>query len=90
MITCSQILKTEGNGYCDCGDKEAFYKNPYCDNHMPNNESIRQTGNDSIETSIEKLPRDLVERFSNVIRCVFEYIVQAISGDLKYKFSSYL
>ena len=52
---------------------------------MPKNESEIHMEGDPIETTIKRLPRDLVERCSNAIRCVFEYIVQVISGDIEYK-----
>jgi len=41
-----KILKTEGNGYCDCGDIDAWKSHPHCDKHTAA-ESSSETDEDN-------------------------------------------
>ena len=74
-----QIITSDGNGYCDCGDLDAWKQYPHCDKHKPT-----QTNSDkqfSVDNTINKLPADLIERIESVIHIVFDYILQVISLD---------
>lgn len=74
-----KILKTEGNGYCDCGDIDAWKNHPACEKHTS---EAPANQDDSIETIINKLPTDLVDRFTKLIKCVLNYLIEILSiGD---------
>ena len=70
-------MKTEGNGYCDCGDIDAWKQHAACEKHTTEFNSDNQE--DSIESVINKLPSDLIDRFSKLIKCVLAYIVEVLS-----------
>ncbi len=73
-----KILKTEGNGYCDCGDIDAWKSHPHCDNHAPTESSTNQDENNP-DLVINKLPTDLIDRFTKLIKCVLFYLVEILS-----------
>ena len=73
-----KILKTEGNGYCDCGDIDAWKNHPYCDKHTAA-QSSTEHDEDNTDIVINKLPVDLIDRFTKLITCVLSYLVKILS-----------
>ncbi len=71
-----KILKTEGNGYCDCGDLDAWKNHPACEKHTSDTHTKQE---DSIEAIINKLPNDLIDRFSKLMKCVLNYLIEILS-----------
>lgn len=68
-----------GGGCCDCGDKEAWKKAPYCSMHLPTIENQDEVNN--------SLPVDLAERARIVYEAVLQYaynlLTLEISADLR-------
>lgn len=65
---------SSGGGCCDCGDLEAWKKDPCCEIHMAGTQSKESRGN--------KLPGDIAERAVVAFEAVLEYCYELLT--LKY------
>lgn len=81
-----KMSTSNGGGYCDCGDVEAWKKHAYCATHILGTQS---EGCDPLS----KVPADIQERarhvFSNVLKFAYELLTldtfMKLPGDLQYK-----
>ncbi|XP_075234618.1 ubr1 ubiquitin ligase [Lycorma delicatula] len=64
---------SSGGGCCDCGDTEAWKKEPYCDIHVVGLQKRNDSGN--------VLPEDLGERACITFSCVLRYAYQLLTID---------
>lgn len=75
-------MTSGGGGYCDCGDPEAWKQYPCCELHTPatrpNNDF--ETAN-SFESLIEKLPKDLAQRATELFQFLMEYVLEILCGN---------
>lgn len=60
-----------GGGCCDCGDTEAWKKEPFCKIHL--------VGIESKDTPSNKLPEDMAERARITFRAVLKYCYDLLS-----------
>jgi E3 ubiquitin-protein ligase UBR2 len=70
-----KMMTSAGGGYCDCGDPEAWKHDPYCDLHMPKENSNETTGEDYLN----KLPTDLIQRATELFSYLLEYLFEVLS-----------
>lgn len=66
-----------GSGYCDCGDPEAWKRDPYCVNHKPVDASSEGTDNGSVF----KLPEMDERRIYAFVASLLQYAVELICWD---------
>ncbi|CAL7936397.1 unnamed protein product [Xylocopa violacea] len=66
---------SSGGGFCDCGDIEAWKKEPFCNTHLAGIQAKESRGN--------KLPGDIAERTVVVFEAVLRYCQTMLS--LEYK-----
>jgi hypothetical protein len=69
------MMTSNGGGYCDCGDPEAWKQFPNCELHMPKSSGMEQTS----ESYIAKLPSDLSSRAKKLFKYLFEYIHEILT-----------
>ncbi|EFN77425.1 E3 ubiquitin-protein ligase UBR2 [Harpegnathos saltator] len=60
-----------GGGCCDCGDTEAWKRDPFCEIHMVGTQSKESRGN--------KLPGDIAERAVMVFEAILEYCYELLT-----------
>ncbi|CAD5207002.1 unnamed protein product [Bursaphelenchus okinawaensis] len=65
---------TSGNGYCDCGDPEAFLNDPVCKLHLPSQEE-----KDNLD---KQLPKDLHTRLHSLVLICLKFIVEVLMADV--------
>ncbi|CAL4120871.1 unnamed protein product [Meganyctiphanes norvegica] len=68
-----KISTSSGGGYCDCGDKEAWKNDVFCDIH------IKGQMVDSPQNPLEKIQPDLVERVQIIFDCILLYAKQLLT-----------
>ncbi|XP_031694990.1 E3 ubiquitin-protein ligase UBR2-like [Anarrhichthys ocellatus] len=68
------MTTSEGGGFCDCGDAEAWKKGSYCQKHKPNNK-------DSEEDPVSVLPADMVARSFSIFSILLKYAVDMLTWD---------
>ncbi|XP_074111177.1 ubr1 ubiquitin ligase [Cotesia typhae] len=68
-----KIGTSHGGGCCDCGDIEAWKKDPFCNIHL--------AGLKYKESSENKLPEDIVERATATFEAVLKYCYELLSLD---------
>lgn len=66
-----KMSMSNGGGYCDCGDKEAWKAHPFCRLHLL--AKNQGDGSDSGETVLDRLPTDIVERLRLVMQVTLQY-----------------
>ncbi|CAG0883513.1 unnamed protein product [Cyprideis torosa] len=76
-----KMSTSQGSGYCDCGDIEAWKSAPYCLRHIPGS-TTGMTG--SVETgqgsaSIERLPADVAARARIMFNWVIKYALHLLT-----------
>ncbi|XP_076276967.1 ubr1 ubiquitin ligase [Lasioglossum baleicum] len=62
---------SSGGGCCDCGDTEAWKKEPFCNIHLAGNQAKESCGN--------KLPGDVAERAVVTFEAVLRYCYEMLS-----------
>lgn len=74
-------MTSGGGGYCDCGDPEAWKQYPSCDLHksIKRNNDFESSG--SFEAYIEKLPKDLSQRATELFQFLLEYVFEILGAD---------
>ncbi|XP_043259405.1 E3 ubiquitin-protein ligase UBR2 [Colletes gigas] len=69
---------SSGGGFCDCGDTEAWKREPFCNIHLAGSEAKESRGN--------KLPEDITKRavvtFTAVLRYCYEMLTLEHSSSL--------
>jgi len=70
-----RMSTSEGGGYCDCGDGEAWTSSPCCSLHTPGTEEGR-----SAEQVLASMPADLVARAKDVMYNVCRYAFDVITN----------
>lgn len=64
---------TEGNGYCDCGDAEAFLNDPVCKLHKASDE----------EKNMDKqLPKALHMKLHSLVLIAIKFCVDVLNAGL--------
>ncbi|XP_034933670.1 E3 ubiquitin-protein ligase UBR2 [Chelonus insularis] len=66
-----KIATSGGGGCCDCGDPEAWKRDPFCNIHL--------AGIQSKESSSNKLPEDIAERATATFEAVLKYCYELLS-----------
>lgn len=66
-----KIATSSGGGCCDCGDPEAWKKDPFCNIHLAGIQSKESSGN--------KLPEDIAERATATFEAVLKYCYELLS-----------
>lgn len=81
-----KIITSDGNGYCDCGDLDAWKQFAHCDKHNSSSLSSSSKQSDnlnkigcSVNYTIQKLSSDLIQRIEFIVKIVFDYILEIIS-----------
>jgi len=69
-----RMSTSEGGGYCDCGDAEAFTLYPSCSLHQQ-----KEGSSASAEEVLSKFPADLRERAKDVLYNVCKYCIDIVS-----------
>ena len=54
-----KISTSSGGGYCDCGDREAWKTDVFCDIHVKG-QMVQQSQN-----PLQKIPQDMVRKYNN-------------------------
>ncbi|KAK4308495.1 hypothetical protein Pmani_019811 [Petrolisthes manimaculis] len=68
-----KISTSSGGGYCDCGDREAWKADVFCDVHVKG-QNAQQSQN-----PLEKIPSDLVERVHVIFDCILSYAKELLT-----------
>ncbi len=68
-----KISSSEGGGFCDCGDPEAWKSHPSCSIHSV--AEVKQRDGSEI---IAKMPEDLVKRITFMIQSCLDYCVEIL------------
>ncbi|XP_071525838.1 LOW QUALITY PROTEIN: E3 ubiquitin-protein ligase UBR2 [Panulirus ornatus] len=71
-----KISTSSGGGYCDCGDKEAWKSDVFCDIHVKG-QMVQQSQN-----PLEKLPPDLTERIHLIFECILPYAKELLTYEV--------
>ena len=71
-------MTSGGGGYCDCGDPEAWKSHPSCELHMPK-VAAPKSSDDSVESYVSKLPKDLEDRAVQLFTFLLDYIFEMLS-----------
>ena len=82
-LQCSVFLRIQGNGFCDCGDPEAFLQHHLCRIHeeaSKNEVSAREV--------LESFPNDLRIRTKELFRIILQYII-SMTATRKSKFDEW-
>lgn len=66
-----KIATSSGGGCCDCGDPEAWKKDPFCNIHLAGIQAKESLGN--------KLPEDIAERATATFEAVLKYCYELLS-----------
>lgn len=91
-----KMATSGGGGYCDCGDKEAWKSDPFCDIHIRgsakvgddlaslrrNHVSSLQSESDADYSAVDKLPKQLAARADIVMRTVLSYCFEVLTWEL--------
>ncbi len=86
-------MTSGGGGYCDCGDPEAWKKQPNCSLHMPKTESAPSSSmlNSSDQPTFDnKLPKDMSQRATELFSYILEYVLEILSIENKKELPDYL
>ena len=70
-----RIISSDGGGYCDCGDQEAFNPHPACSRHA---QPAGQGGRDSASV-LHTFPPDLRHRSTHTLYHVAKYCIQVVA-----------
>jgi E3 ubiquitin-protein ligase UBR2 len=65
-----------GGGYCDCGDKEAWKSDPFCDVHTVGEESEESA---PAPCPLDTLPPDLAARARQLFSATINYATQLLT-----------
>ena len=65
-----RMSTTSGNGFCDCGDPEAFLKHHLCRIHLEASKNQK-----SAEDVLEAFPVDLKKRAEQLLTIILKYII---------------
>ncbi|KAG7160528.1 E3 ubiquitin-protein ligase UBR2-like 2, partial [Homarus americanus] len=68
-----KISTSSGGGYCDCGDREAWKTDVFCDIHVKG-QMVQQSQN-----PLEKIPADLTERIHIIFDCILPYAKELLT-----------
>uniref|UniRef100_A0A0P4WDX2 E3 ubiquitin-protein ligase n=2 Tax=Scylla olivacea TaxID=85551 RepID=A0A0P4WDX2_SCYOL len=68
-----KISTSSGGGYCDCGDREAWKTDVFCDIHVKG-QMVQQSKN-----PLEKIPPDMVERIHLIFDCILAYAKELLT-----------
>jgi len=69
-----KMATSDGGGYCDCGDPEAFRNYPHCSRHKPN-----QDNSLSPEQVLKRFPSDLRSRAADVLYNIIRYCLDIVT-----------
>eukprot|EP00092_Neocalanus_flemingeri_P020804 GFUD01022541.1.p1 GENE.GFUD01022541.1~~GFUD01022541.1.p1 ORF type:complete len:1872 (+),score=427.20 GFUD01022541.1:98-5617(+) len=69
-----RMSTSDGGGYCDCGDAEAFTLHPSCSLHMQ-----KEGSSLSSEEVLANFPQDLCDRARDVLYNVCKYCIDIVS-----------
>ncbi|XP_054160724.1 E3 ubiquitin-protein ligase UBR2-like isoform X2 [Oppia nitens] len=67
-----------GSGFCDCGDKEAWKSNPFCDIHNQSNNLMDNEMNDPLKKIPPELS-DIIDRTRLVFKAVLCYCFEILT-----------
>lgn len=82
-----KMLASAGaGGYCDCGDKEAWKEYHCCDLHAPKTDTESLTPDDFIN----RLPNDMVQRTTQLIEYLYDYIIEILCDENLLELKSHL
>jgi hypothetical protein len=73
-----KMMTSGGGGYCDCGDPEAWKQHPNCELHMPKQAQSSEEAA-TAETYINKLPKDLAQRATELFSYLLDYVFEMLS-----------
>ena len=65
-----------GGGYCDCGDKEAWREDPFCERHMAG-----QMETSTAKCPIDNLPADMQERAKQLFSVAMNYGAEMLTWE---------
>ncbi|XP_069190099.1 E3 ubiquitin-protein ligase UBR2 isoform X3 [Procambarus clarkii] len=68
-----KISTSSGGGYCDCGDREAWKTDVFCDIHVKG-QMVQQ-----LQNPLEKIPADLTERIHLIFDCILPYAKELLT-----------
>ncbi|XP_069939421.1 E3 ubiquitin-protein ligase UBR2 isoform X2 [Cherax quadricarinatus] len=68
-----KISTSSGGGYCDCGDREAWKTDVFCDIHVKG-QMVQHSQN-----PLEKIPTDLTERIHLIFDCILPYAKELLT-----------
>ncbi|XP_050727381.1 E3 ubiquitin-protein ligase UBR2-like isoform X3 [Eriocheir sinensis] len=68
-----KISTSSGGGYCDCGDREAWKTDVFCDIHVKG-QMAQQSQN-----PLEKIPPDMVDRIHLIFDCILPYAKELLT-----------
>ncbi|XP_069985814.1 E3 ubiquitin-protein ligase UBR2 isoform X10 [Penaeus vannamei] len=68
-----KISTSSGGGYCDCGDREAWKSDVFCDIHIKG-QMAEQSKN-----PLEMIPPDLIERIHLIFDCILPYAKELLT-----------
>ena len=80
---CSVFLWIQGNGFCDCGDPEAFLQHHLCKIHEEASKNEV-----SAKEVLESFPNDLRVRTKELFRIILQYII-SMTATRKSKFDEW-
>ncbi len=76
-----KISTSNGGGYCDCGDPEAWTQHVYCSVHQQG----AATGQMDTDDLINRLPENIRMRAKYVFASVLDYIFETLTTEIMMK-----